>query len=156
MSRVAMLLGRSLRDVVILLVQGTIMIVVAIPFGLQVDAVGVIGMLGLLFLIGLFTAPISYAAGLWLRSEDALAPVMNSFVLPVLLLSGILLPMSLALDWLRTIASINPFSHAVTAAGDLFNHQTGDPEVLIGIALMTVPAAGALWIATRAFSRAAA
>src|ERR1700692_2467837 len=42
MSRVAMLLGRCLRDVVILVTQGVVMIAVAIPFGLQVDAVGVV------------------------------------------------------------------------------------------------------------------
>ena len=40
MSRAAMLLGRSLRDVVILEVQAIVMIVVAIPFGLTVDAQG--------------------------------------------------------------------------------------------------------------------
>ena len=33
MSRMAMLLGRSLRDVVILEAQATLMIVLAIPFG---------------------------------------------------------------------------------------------------------------------------
>jgi ABC-2 type transport system permease protein len=151
-----MLLGRSLRDIVILVAQAVLMIAFAIPFGLQIDAVGVLGVLGLLVLMGLFTAPISYAAGLWLRSEDALAPLLNSVVVPVLLLSGILLPMSLAPDWLRTIASINPFSHVVTAARDLFNHQAGDPEVLIGTVLMAVLACAALWVATRAFSRAAA
>jgi len=156
MSRVAMLLGRSLRDVVILEVQGTLMIVAAIPFGLNVDAAGVLAMLGLLALIGLVSGPFSYALALWLRSEDALAPLMNAIVLPVLLLSGILLPMSLAPDWLRTIASINPFSHAVTAARDLFNGNTGDPEVLIGIGLMAILATGAVWVASRAFSRAAA
>jgi ABC-2 type transport system permease protein len=155
-SRVSMLLGRSLRDIVILVAQAVLMIAFAIPFGLQIDAVGVLGVLGLLVLMGLFTAPISYAAGLWLRSEDALAPLLNSVVVPVLLLSGILLPMSLAPDWLRTIASINPFSHVVTAARDLFNHQAGDPEVLIGTLLMAVLAGVALWVATRAFSRAAA
>src|SRR4051812_5577656 len=37
MSRTAMLLGRSLRDVVMLLVQALIMIVLAIPFGLHIE-----------------------------------------------------------------------------------------------------------------------
>ena len=40
MSRTAMLLGRSLRDVVILLTQALIMTVLAIPFGLRIDAAG--------------------------------------------------------------------------------------------------------------------
>ena len=156
MSRAAMLLGRALRDTVILVTQGLIMIIVAIPFGLTVDWPGVVAMLALLALIGLVTAPFSYAMGLWLRSEDALAPLLNALVLPVLLLSGILLPMSLAPDWLQTIASVNPFSHAVNAARDLFNGQVGNPEVVIGIGLMAVLAVGAVGLATRAFGRAAA
>ena len=35
---------------------------------------------------------LSYALALKLRSEDALAPLMNTVGIPVLLLSGILLP----------------------------------------------------------------
>ena len=43
MSRTAMLLGRSLRDVVILQFQAIILIVLAIPFGLDVDPAGIAG-----------------------------------------------------------------------------------------------------------------
>ena len=53
MSRVAMLLGRSLRDVVILMFQAILLIVLAIPLGLDVDPAGVAVVLGLLVLIGL-------------------------------------------------------------------------------------------------------
>jgi ABC-2 type transport system permease protein len=112
--------------------------------------------LAILALIGPCTAPLSYAAGPWLRSEDALAPLMNTVVLPLLLLSGILLPMTLAPDWLQTLASINPFSHAVNAARSLFNGQFGDSEVAIGVAVTIVLAGVSLWIASRSFSRAAA
>ena len=79
-----MLLGRALRDVVILEVQAIVMIGVAIPFGLTVDAQGVALMLGLLGLIGLVTGPFSYALALWTRSEDALAPIMNMIVIPMI------------------------------------------------------------------------
>jgi ABC-2 type transport system permease protein len=156
MSRAAMLLGRSLRDVVILEVQGIVMILVAIPFGLTVDASGVLLMLGLLGLIGLVTGPTSYALALATRSEDALAPLMNMIVFPILLLSGVLLPMSLAPDWLQTLANLNPFSHAVNAARDLFNGASGSSEVLLGIGLMAALAFVAVFAARRSFSRAAA
>ena len=59
MSRAAMLLGRSLRDVVILLFQALLMIGLAIPFGLHLDVAGVAVTLGLLALIGLVVAPLS-------------------------------------------------------------------------------------------------
>lgn len=156
MSRTAMLLGRSLRDITILLVQAILMIALAIPFGLSIDPAGVAVVLVLLALIGLVIAPLSYAAGLALRSEDALAPAVNGVALPVLLLSGILLPMTLAPAWLRTLSTFNPLTHAVDAARALFNGQWGDPEIAIGVAVTSVLAVAALAIASRSFSRAAA
>jgi ABC-2 type transport system permease protein len=154
-SRAAMLLGRSLRDVVFLLAQAIVLIAVAMPFGLTIDLVAMVPTLALLALIGLVLAPSSYALALALRSEDALAPVVNSVMLPVLLLSGILLPVTLAPDWLRTIASVNPFSHAVDAVRALFVGRAGDPEIAISAAIMTVLAVLAVSIAARAFARAA-
>src|SRR6478736_8804063 len=96
MSRIAMLLGRSLRDVVVLMFQATIMILLAIPFGLVIQPGSIVAVLALLLLIGLSVAPLSYAGGLMLKSEDAFAPVVNAIAMPLLLLSGILLPMALA------------------------------------------------------------
>lgn len=156
MSRAAMLLGRSLRDVVFLLSQALLLMVIAIPFGLTIDAGAVAVTLGLLALIGLVLAPTSYAMGLWLKNEDAFAPVLNTIIFPMILLSGILLPMSLAPDWLRTVASFNPFDHAVEAARALFNGHWDNPEIAIGVALMSVLAALAVWVGSRAFNRAVA
>jgi ABC-2 type transport system permease protein len=154
MSRSAMLLGRSLRDVAILLFQALIMIGLALPFGLHLDLGGVIVTLGLLALIGLVVAPLSYSAALILKSEDAFAPLVQSLVMPLLLLSGILLPMALAPDWLRFLSNLNPLTHATDAARALFNSDWGNPEIAIGVGITTVLAIVAVWIASRTFSRA--
>jgi ABC-2 type transport system permease protein len=154
MSRFAMLLGRSLRDVTILVAQGLLMIGLAIPFGLNLDPAGAAVTIALLALIGLVTAPLSYTAARVLKSEDALAPVVQGIALPLLLLSGILLPMALAPDWLRFIASLNPLTHAVDASRALFNGDWGNPEVAIGVSITVIFAALAIWVASRAFSRA--
>ena len=47
MSRIAMLLGRSLRDATLLLMQAVIMIVIAIPFGITLDPAGLVVTLAL-------------------------------------------------------------------------------------------------------------
>jgi len=154
-SRVAMLLGRALRDVLILLVQSAILIVFALPFGLRVHLTGLLVVLGLLALIGLLTASCSYALALWLRSEDALAPMLSTVTLPLLLLSGVLLPLTLAPGWIRLIAAINPLSYAVDAARAIFNDQLGNPSVIRGVAIMAVLAVLALWVAARSFANAA-
>lgn len=99
-------------------------------------------------------APLSYAAALILRSEDAFAPLVNSVSMPLLLLSGILLPMALAPDWLQFLSSINPLTHAVDAARSLFNGQWGDPEIAIGVGITAILAVISVWIAARTFARA--
>jgi ABC-2 type transport system permease protein len=91
-SRVALLLGRSLRDVVVIVVQSTLLVVLSIPFGLSVSVAGAAVSILLVGLLGLSLSALSNAMGLILQSEDALAPISNFFLVPVLLLSGILLP----------------------------------------------------------------
>jgi ABC-2 type transport system permease protein len=155
-SRLALLLGRALRDVVVLLLQALLLVACAVPFGLHANLLGLIVMLGLLALMGLLMVSISYALALWLRSEDALAPLLNTITLPVLLLSGVLLPLSLAPGWLQALATLNPLSHAVLAARALFNEQLGDPSIPLALALFAVLAGLALAVASRAFNRAVA
>jgi ABC-2 type transport system permease protein len=154
MSRAAMLLGRSLRDVVLLLLQALIMVVLALPFGLHLDPAGLAVSFGVLALVALVMSPLSYAAGLILKSEDAFAPVVQSLVMPLLLLSGILLPMALAPDWLKFLSTINPLTHAVDAVRALFNGDWGNPEVAIGATITATLAVVAVWIGARTFSRA--
>src|SRR4029077_11180257 len=115
-SRLALLLGRALRDIVTLLVQSLILLLLSIPFGLTPTFSGVLVMLALVALIGFGMASLAYAAALALRNEDSYAPLVFTISLPILLLSGVLLPLTLAPDWLQHVAQANPLSYAVNAA----------------------------------------
>ena len=86
-SRTALILGRVLRDVVVLLIQGTILIGAAALFGLRIPFYAIVLGLLLTVLLGASFSALSYAVGLALKSEDAFAPLINSFALPILLLS---------------------------------------------------------------------
>jgi ABC-2 type transport system permease protein len=152
-SRLALLLGRCGRDVIQLLVQAAILTALAVPFGLSVAAADLALTFGLLALIGLLLSALSYALALKLRSEDALAPVVNTFSIPLLLLSGILLPMTFGPQWLQTIARWNPFSWATDAARALFAGDPGEPHVWKALVIIgTLAAAAAAW-AARSFAR---
>jgi ABC-2 type transport system permease protein len=119
-KRPAILLGRVLRDAVILLLQCVLITLVAIPFGLNVNVYGFSLSLVLYALIGITMASVSYGFALIYKIEDALAPTLNTITLPVSLLSGIILPLALAPVWLQDLAKINPFSYAVNATRSLF------------------------------------
>ncbi|MGH7609958.1 MAG: ABC transporter permease [Candidatus Dormibacteria bacterium] len=155
-SRLALLLGRALRDVLTLLVQAVILVLLALPFGLSLEPAGILIALGLVVLIGLFFASVSYALALVLKDENSFAPLLFTANLPLLLLSGVLLPISLAPAWLRAIANVNPFSHVVAANRAAFLDHLGDPDVVQGAVIMAVLAVLAVAWAARSFGRAIA
>ena len=155
-SRLALLLGRALRDVMTLVIQSLILVLLAVPFGLSVHVGGLLIVLGLIALIGLMMASISYTLAFALRSEDAFAPLIFTATLPILLLSGVLLPLSLAPGWQRNISRVNPLSYAVNAGRAIFNDHLGDPSVVRGLAIMAVLAVAAVVVAARSFSKSVA
>jgi ABC-2 type transport system permease protein len=155
-SRLSLLLGRALRDTLTLLVQSLILLLLGIPFGLSIGPVGIVVVLCLVALIGLLFSSISYWLALILRDENSFAPVIFTAALPLLLLSGVLLPMSLAPKWLQVVSTLNPLSHAVTAArsialGNIANGNVGD-----GFLIIAVLAVLAVFGAARAFGKAIA
>lgn len=150
-SRTALVAGRVLRDVVVLVTQAIILIACAFLFGLRVPLWAIGAGLVLIALLGAAFSFLSYAFGLITKSEDAFAPLVNSLALPVLLLSGILLPMSLAPAWLQALASINPFKHVVDALRAIFRGEIGTPEVALGVVLAAVLVVLGAWFGNRVF-----
>lgn len=153
-SRVALLLGRAMRDVISIVVQSLILIVLALPFGLSIHPVGVIVVLALIALIGLLTASTAYAVALWARDENTYAPLIFTSTLPILLLSGVLLPLGFAPQWLRNIAAVNPLSYAVDAARAVFRDNLSDPSVAKGVLILLVLSIVSVVIGARQFGRA--
>ncbi|MFC8846086.1 MULTISPECIES: ABC transporter permease [unclassified Micromonospora] len=152
-SRLALLLGRALRDVVSLLAQAVIITLLALLFELRVFIGDLLLAYLMLALIALMTAAVSYGVALKVKSEDALAPLMNTVAQPVLLLSGILLPLTYAPGWLKGIAEWNPFSWAVDGTRALFVGDLGNDKVWQGLTIIAVLAAASVAWAARQFAR---
>ncbi|MBQ1013340.1 ABC transporter permease [Micromonospora sp. M51] len=152
-SRLPLLLGRSLRDVVSLIVQAVIITLLALLFDLRVFIGDLLLAYLMLALIALMTSAVSYGVALKVKSEDALAPLMNTVAQPVLLLSGILLPLTFAPGWLQGIANWNPFSWAVDGTRSLFAGDLGSDKVWQGLSITAVLAALGVYWAARQFAR---
>ena len=152
-SRLALLLGRALRDVVTILFQAVVLTVAALPFGLRVELGGLLLAFLLLGLVTIALSAFSYALALKLGDIRTLSPLVQLLSQQLLLLSGVLLPMAFAPHWLRIIAAWNPFSYAVVGARALFAGDLGAGSVwtalfvIGGLAVLTVT-----W-AARSFSR---
>jgi ABC-2 type transport system permease protein len=137
-SRFALMIGRSLRDVTTMLVQAVIITLLSLVFGLRVHLGYLLLAYLMLGLIALMTSSLSAAIALVVRSEDALAPLMNTVTQPIFLLSGILLPLSFAPLWLQRVAEWNPFSWAVDGTRALFAENIGDDKVWQGLLIVVV------------------
>ena len=151
-SRIALLLGRSLRDVVSLIAQAVIITLLALVFDLRVFIGYLLLAYLMLALISLMTSAVSYGVALVVKSEDALAPLMNTVAQPVLLLSGILLPLTFAPGWLQGVANWNPFSWAVNGTRALFRGDLGADAVWQGLLIMAVLAVLSVAWASRKFA----
>lgn len=154
LSRFSLLFGRVLRDVVVLLVQAVLLLLVAtLVFGLDAPFDGLLLGLLLVALLGITMASLSYGLALVLKSEEAFAPLLNSLMLPLMLLSGILLPMTMGPDWLQAASRVNPVSHIVDSARAAFRGDFTDQTFLIGAGISVVLATlAAIW-GTRVFRR---
>jgi ABC-2 type transport system permease protein len=149
-------MGRTLQNMVTIGVQATVLVLVALPFGLRASWSGVVSSVVVICLLALGISAASYAMGLILKDEDAFAPFIQGVTLPLLLLSGVLLPMSLAPAWLRHSSQVNPLTYVVDATRALFRGDLGDRDVWVG-ALITVALAALLaWWGTRTFQRQSA
>jgi len=137
-TRSAILLGRVLRDAIVLIAQCVLITLVAIPFGLDINGYGFLLSLLLYALIGISMASISYGFALVYKSEDALAPTLNTITLPLSLLAGIILPLALAPVWLQDLSKINPFSYGVDAVRALFAGDFSNFGIIQGFAVIIV------------------
>jgi ABC-2 type transport system permease protein len=150
-SRSAILLGRVLRDVVVVTTQGAILIVTALFMGLEVSFVEIVIGLAIVAILGGSFSAVSYGLALKLKSEDAFAPVVNGVLLPVMLLSGILLPMSLAPGWLATLSDLNPIAYIVDGVRAVFRGEIMTRTAMVGLAFTMVLASLAFFFGTRMF-----
>lgn len=150
-SRTALITGRVLRDMLVLTFQGGILVGAAYLFGLRVPILAVVAGVFIVALLGGTFAYLSYAAGLALKTEDALAPLINSIALPVLLLSGILLPMTLAPAWLETLANLNPIKYVVDGLRAVFRGDWTSTTSIVGLLIALVMLVLAARVGNRVF-----
>jgi ABC-2 type transport system permease protein len=107
-------------------------------------------------LLGGACSAASYALALSTKSEDALAPILNSIALPVMLLSGIMLPISTATgapQWLVTLSDVIPTKYIVNGLRTAFTGEIFTGPTMWAIFWAVVFVIAGLWVGTRTFGR---
>jgi ABC-2 type transport system permease protein len=124
LRRSALLVGRSLKEMVPLAGQALVIVLVMLPFGFRFNPLG--GLLGvvLLAVFGTGLGSLSYALALAVRKQDWMFWVVQQALLyPLMILSGMLLPLSTGPGWMQAIAKANPLTYVVDAERALFAGQ---------------------------------
>jgi len=155
-SRLALLLGRVLHDSVQLIVQAVLLLLLAyLVFGMRAPAGGLVLALVMVALIGVTLSSCSYAIALVLRSEEAFPAVLTSVSVPLLLLTGILVPITtdLAPKWLYILSRINPFAHVMDAERASFRGDFSLDGLLTGSVVLFAITVLAVWWGARTFQR---
>lgn len=152
-SRSALLVGRLTRDLLQLFVQALILVGLGYVMGLRGSVGGIVLGIAITLLVGGACAAASNALALTTKSEDVMAPVINVVMMPVLLLSGILLPMTLGAGWLERISDFMPFRYVVDAVRDVFAGEFGASTVMWGTGWAVVLFALAMWWGTSVFRK---
>ncbi len=83
-----------------------------------------------------------------------MAALVAGLELPLTLLSGVLLPISLGPKWLQAIAHINPLYYVVEASRVLGTGTIGDTEVFKAFAVIVPLVIVTLFWATRVYRKA--
>ncbi|NRQ34621.1 ABC transporter permease [Nonomuraea sp. NN258] len=147
LNRTALLVGRSLKEMVVLLVQAVLIIVLALPLGFELYPAGVLAGLAQLVVFGVGLGALSFVLAVKSAPGGTLFYIVTQSILfPLLLLSGVLLPMETAPGWLRAIGYANPVSYLVDAQRALFSGDLTDPSILYGtLSAVLVAAIGLSW-----------
>lgn len=152
-SRFSILSGPVLFDTCSVFFQSLLFIIVALPFGFRADFLGLLILFVLLGLLSTITSSFGNAMAVILKSEDRYAPIAHGINLPVLLLSGTLLPISLAPTWLKIIAHFNPVFYVVEASRALALGNLTSPSILYAFLVLIPFASLTLYWATNIYRK---
>ncbi|MEU7742263.1 ABC transporter permease [Nonomuraea sp. NPDC049158] len=154
LNRSAMLVGRTMKEMAVLLCQAVLIILLALPLGFRLYPAGVLAGLAMLIVLGVGLGALSFVLAIKSAPSGNLFYLVTQVVLfPILLLSGVLLPVETGPAWLRVVGQINPISYIVEAQRALFSGDLTNLSILYGTAAACLIAAIGLWLGNRAMRR---
>lgn len=113
-SRPAILMGRLLTDMSVVVAESVITLVVAIAMGVRISS-GLPGVL-LILLTGAFVevalSGIFLAVGIMTRKTETISALSSALFFPLIFVSSAMFPLSFLPSWAHTLANYNPISYA--------------------------------------------
>ncbi|MFI8072451.1 ABC transporter permease [Streptomyces sp. NPDC086033] len=150
-SRLALLLGRVLRDATVFVFQAVLLVLAAVAMGLRAPLAGVLIGFAFVALLTVSLASLSYALAMKVRTPQEFGPLINAVSMPSMLLSGLMLPMTLGPSWLDVLSHVMPLRYLVDAMRDAYVGSYATPHMLYGVVVAVALAGLAVTVGTRVF-----
>ncbi len=155
-SRLALLLGRVLREATVFVFQAVLLVLAAMALGLRAPLAGVLIGFGFVALLTVSLAALSYALAMKLDTPQSFGPAVNALTMPSMLLSGLMLPMTLGPAWLDVLSHLMPFRYLVDAVRDAYVGDYATAHMLYGALVAVGLTAVSVTVGTRVFRTAGA
>ncbi len=155
-SRLALLLGRVLREATVFVFQAVLLVLAAVAMGLRAPLAGILIGFGFVALLTVSLASLSYALAMKVRTPQEFGPLVNAVSMPSMLLSGLMLPMTLGPAWLDVLSHFMPFRYLVDAMRDAYVGAYTTDHMLYGVLVAVGFAVVAVTVGTRVFRTAGA
>jgi ABC-2 type transport system permease protein len=153
LSRSSLMIGRALKEWAPLVVQGLVISLVCIPFGFVFHPLHVMLGLVVLGIFGVGLGALSYALALVSQNKEWIFwGVQQTLLFPLMILSGIMLPIEAGPAWMQAASLFNPLTYLVNAERELFTGNIG-ADTLWGLVAAAVTAAVGLVVGIRTISR---
>ncbi|HVP41266.1 MAG TPA: ABC transporter permease [Candidatus Krumholzibacteriaceae bacterium] len=126
--RGTIIMSKVVNSVIRSLIQATIVIILALLFGMQLSpsftVLNLLGAFAAMFLLCLGLSSLFLAIAIRSTKWETQMAVVNLLNLPLLFTSNALFPTAFMPDWLQTISKINPITYATDAARQLLIDKT--------------------------------
>ncbi len=155
-SRFAILMGPLFSGMLMMFVFDAVVVAAAAGFGFSLNWGGLCVLVVLLGLLMVTMSAFSVATALVTKDISSFAAIINGLNLPVLLLAGVLLPISLGPTWMQVLAHFNPLYYAVEGARALAAGAYSNPAVWQAFAVLVPLCIVVVTWATGVFRRAVA
>src|SRR5215211_6059473 len=154
LHRSSILIGKALKELAPLIVQAALVVLVSIPFGFKLYPLPVLCGLLLLGVFGVGMGAFSNALGIAARKREwMLWAVQQSVLLPLLILSGMMLPLEAGPRWIQVLGLFNPLTYIVDAERALFAGTFNDPASGRALLVAILTCAACLWVGVKQVAR---
>lgn len=113
MSRTAIVFGKALGGSTTALVQGTIIMIVSLFLGVQIQIFNIFLLFGFMVLISIMFVSLGTAIASVMEDMHGFQLIMNFLIMPLFFLSGALFPLKSAPQFLRSLSYLDPLTYAV-------------------------------------------